>query len=186
MHDIAPRLRRSQSPEGSMSPVWNLKVTPVSLPLLPPPPHSMLRKEQERTAHWEYCFLSLSLYSTFPMLPLEKHWKAAHSVAKHTAMLLMPLVPLNMQAWDNGIPCTVGTDFLTHLSNGYTAPPPLCFVLGAPGKQWKWHWQQKREPQIISGHVQLQGGWAHASFCNQNVFCSRKHCRDTQNIAPMA
>lgn len=93
-----------------------------------PPTHPMLRKEQERMAHWEYCFLSLSLYSTFPMLPLEKHWKAAHSVAKHTAMLLMPLVPLNMQAWDNGIPCTVGTDFLTHLSNGYTAPPPtvLC------------------------------------------------------------
>lgn len=32
----------------------------------------------------------------------------------------MPLVPLNMQTVDNGIHCTVGTDFLTHLLNGYT------------------------------------------------------------------
>lgn len=46
---------------------------------------SSLRKERELMAYWEYCFLSLGFHSTFPMLPLEKHWKAAHSMAKHTA-----------------------------------------------------------------------------------------------------
>lgn len=101
-----------------------------------------LRKEHKLMDHWEYCFLSVSLDSTFLTLPLEMHWKAAHSMAKHTAVLLMPLVPLNMQAPDNGIHCTVATDFLTHLPNGYTSSP-LCFVLCSPSKQWKWHWQQK-------------------------------------------
>lgn len=35
-------------------------------------------------------------------------------------LLLMPLVPLNMQTIDNGIHCAVGTDFLAHLFKGYT------------------------------------------------------------------
>lgn len=106
-----------------------------------PPPLAIptLRKEHEPMVHWEYCFLSLSLDSTFLMLPLEMHWKAAHSMAKHTAMLLMPLVPLNMQAPDNGVHCTVATDFLLIFRMGTRLPAVLC----SPSKQWKWHWQQK-------------------------------------------
>lgn len=44
-----------ENPEGSLSPLWILKVTAVSLP----PPFSPLRKEHELMAYWEYCFLSL-------------------------------------------------------------------------------------------------------------------------------
>lgn len=111
--------------------------------LLPPPPSlaiPTLRKEHEPMAHWDYCFLSLSLNSTFLLLPLEMHWKAAHSMAKHTAMPSMPLVPLNMQAPQ--IMAFTAHLLLTSLlifRVGTLLPAVLC----SPSKQWKWHWQQK-------------------------------------------
>lgn len=68
-----------ESPGGSTSSRWILKVMAVSLLSL-----SLSLKEHELMAYWEYCFLSPGPYSTFPLLPLEMHGKAAHSMAKHT------------------------------------------------------------------------------------------------------
>lgn len=107
-----------------------LKVKPVSLSSFPPP---LLSRHQEKNSSWWpienivfYLWASIAHFQCCPWKWIERQLTAWQ---KHTAVLLMPLVPLNMQDRDNGIHCAVGTDFLTHLQNGYTAPRcALCYA----------------------------------------------------------
>lgn len=141
-------------------------------PPLPSLALPMLRKEQGLMAHWEYCFLSLSLYSTFLMLLLEMHWEAAHSATKKTYS------NAGWCPWCLSVcrPEIMAFPPLLVFRTGTLPPSELC--ASALSKQWKWHWQQKRETHRSYLDMFSSREDERASFLNQNVFCSWKHSRD--------
>lgn len=90
---------------------------------------------------FSYLWASMAHFQRCPWKCVER--QAPQHGKTYNTLLLMPLVPLNMQTGDNGIHRTVGTDFLARLWNAYTASHcALCLRL--LGKQWEsQRWQRK-------------------------------------------
>lgn len=68
---------------------------------------------------FSYLWASMAHFQRCPWKCVER--QAPQHGKTYNTLLLMPLVPLNMQTGDNGIHRTVGTDFLAHLWNAHSA-----------------------------------------------------------------
>lgn len=159
LHDIAPKAAAISKPWGEHVSCVKFKGH-TSLALSSSPPPSLSRCQEKKRSWWpiENIVFYLSLYSTFPMLSLGMHWKAAHSVAKHTAMLLMPFCLSICSPEIMAFPAQLVPTSLLIFRTG-TLPPhcALCEALLVNNESGI---DSKRESQIISGHVQLQEGKA--------------------------